>query len=246
MWVCTYILAINLLYRSPELTYHSQNSLMYFSASIFSLVGFSSPTLASLSIAITNFIFTVVSLFLIDSVGRRRMLLWSIPIMIIGLLLSVLSFAFLAIPFPNDLDPTAYNHETTTKIKTMSTAPSSVWPLLTLLSLTLYVCGYALGIGCVPWQQSELFPLSVRSLGSSLSTATNWTANFLVGLTFLPMMQFLTPSVTFGTYAVVCSVGWVVVRRIYPETTGLGLEDVGALLKDGWGVERVSHPRSRR
>lgn len=86
-------------------------------------------------------------------------------------------------------------------------------------------------------QQSELFPLSVRSLGSSISTATNWGCNFVVGLTFLPMMELLTPSWTFGVYAAICAVGWVAIWRVYPETMGLDLEDVGALLKDGWGVQ---------
>lgn len=100
-----------------------------------------------------------------------------------------------------------------------------------------YVAGYALGLGNVPWQQSELFPLSVRSLGSALATATNWGSNTLVGLTFLPMMEFLGPTATFALYAVVCMAAWGSVCRIYPETAGLGLEDVGGLLSRGWGVK---------
>jgi SP family myo-inositol transporter-like MFS transporter 13 len=59
-----------------------------------------------------------------------------------------------------------------------------------------------------------------------------------VGLTFLPMMDLLTPSWTFGVYAAICVVGWVAIYFIYPETMGLELEDVGALLKDGWGVKQ--------
>jgi SP family myo-inositol transporter-like MFS transporter 13 len=86
--------------------------------------------------------------------------------------------------------------------------------------------------------QSELFPLSVRSLGSSLSTSTNWGANFLVGLTFLPMMELMTPFWTFLVYAAVCALGWCAIWRIYPETMGLSLEETGELLKNGWGVGR--------
>jgi SP family myo-inositol transporter-like MFS transporter 13 len=51
------------------------------------------------------------------------------------------------------------------------------------------------------------------------------------------MMELLTPTWTFGAYAVICVVGWVLVWLIYPETMGLDLEDVGVLLKDGWGVK---------
>ncbi|KAK7227212.1 hypothetical protein V2G26_015215 [Clonostachys chloroleuca] len=100
----------------------------------------------------------------------------------------------------------------------------------------LYVASYAVGLGNVPWMQSELFPLSVRSKGSGLATATNWGANFVVGLTFLPLMDLLSPSWTFVLYAVVCVAGYVMIWRIYPETAGLSLEAATALLEHGWGV----------
>ncbi len=90
----------------------------------------------------------------------------------------------------------------------------------------------------MPWQQSELFPLSIRSLGSSISTATNWGGNFVVGITFLQMLDGLGPGWTFVVYGIVCGVGWVLIWFIYPETNGLSLEETGELLKDGWGVRR--------
>jgi len=111
------------------------------------------------------------------------------------------------------------------------------WPLTILAAMVMYVAGYAIGLGNVPWQQSELFPLSVRSLGSALATATNWGSNTVIGLTFLPMMEFCTPTGTFALYALVCVACWGTIWRIYPETAGLGLEDVGGLLRDGWGVK---------
>lgn len=112
--------------------------------------------------------------------------------------------------------------------------------MVLLAALVLYVAAYALGLGVVPWQQSELFAsVRVRALGSALATATNWGSNFVVGLTFLPLMEILGPSATFVVYAVVCVAGWAAVWGIYPETAGLGIEEVGGLLREGWGV-RVS------
>ena len=68
---------------------------MYFSATIFTMLGFTTPTLTSLTVAGTNFIFTVIALLLIDRIGRRRALLYSVPFMIVGLLLSAYGFSFI-------------------------------------------------------------------------------------------------------------------------------------------------------
>ena len=64
---------------------------MYFSATIFSLLGFTSPILTSLTVAATNFVCTLVALFIVDRVGRRAILLQSIPVMITGLVLCSVS-----------------------------------------------------------------------------------------------------------------------------------------------------------
>jgi SP family myo-inositol transporter-like MFS transporter 13 len=200
------------------------NSLMYFSATIFRLVGFESPTLTSLSIAITNFLFTLVAFHYIDRIGRRRILLWSVPIMVIGLALCAFAFGFVRLPAEE-------------RAASSATAEGKIWPLIILFSMITYVAGYAIGMGNVPWQQSELFPLSVRSLGSAVATATNWGSNTFIGITFLPMMNIFTPVGTFALYAAVCVIAWITIWRIYPETAGLSLEDVGGLLKEGYGVK---------
>ncbi|KAL8953194.1 MAG: hypothetical protein Q9222_000929 [Ikaeria aurantiellina] len=210
----------------------SSNSIMYFSATIFSLLGFTSPILTSLSVAVTNFVCTLIALLIIDRIGRRAILLRSIPVMIGGLLLCSISYHFLGFPTRE-----------ANFLEQIHSAVFSPWPTFIVVSLVLFVCGYAVGLGNIAWQQSELFPLSVRSLGSGLSTATNWGSNFLVGLTFLPMMEYLTPVWTFAVYALVCLVGWICVWRIYPETKGLGLEEMRGLLQDGWGVkESLNRP----
>lgn len=201
---------------------------MYFSATIFFLVGFDSPTLTSLCIAITNFLFTLVAFYAIDRVGRRRILLWSIPFMIAGLGLCAVAFHFIG---PMD---TVSGAASTTNPK--AATHSMTWSYILLFSLIIYVSFYAVGLGNIPWQQSELFPLRVRALGSGLATATNWASNFVVGLTFLPLMHGIGATETFGLYALVCMLGYLAVWRIYPETSGLSIEEVGHLLAEGWGV----------
>ena len=215
------------------------NVLMYFSATIFSLLRFSSPVLVSQSVACTNFIFTIAAFYLIDRIGRRRILLLSIPVMAVALVLCAVSFSFV----PKGVGLKGEDDAAPLDSGNQHRLPA----LAILISLILYVSTYAIGLGSVPWQQSELFPLSVRSLGSSIATATNWGCNSLVGLTFLPMMEQLTPFWTFATYAIVCALGWLAVWAIYLETMDLELEDVGALLKDGWGVkESLQRVKERR
>ncbi|KAL8694759.1 MAG: hypothetical protein Q9218_000685 [Villophora microphyllina] len=211
-----------------------QNSIMYFSATIFSLLGFTSPILTSLSVALTNFACTLIALLIIDRVGRRAILLRSIPVMIFGLVLCSISYHLLGFP-----------SQEVNILEDIQAASYSPWATFIVVSLVIFVCGYAIGVGNIAWQQSELFPLSVRSLGSGIATATNWGSNFVVGLTFLPMMDYLTPVWTFALYALICCGGWLCAWRIYPETKGLGLEDMRGLLKDGWGVrESVERPMS--
>ncbi|KAI0425711.1 putative MFS myo-inositol transporter [Xylaria sp. FL1042] len=196
------------------------NSLMYFSATIFLMLGFTVPTLTSLTVASTNFIFTIAALLLIDRIGRRRILLYSIPFMAFGLLATAFGFSESGVSSVDAHAP-------------QLTQNAAVFILVNIM---LYVAAYALGLGNVPWMQSELFPLNVRSLGSGLATATNWLANFIVGLTFLPLMDAFGASWTFVLYSVVCVVGWIAVWWIYPETVGISLEEVSGLLEHGWGV----------
>ncbi|OBT56269.1 hypothetical protein VE04_02498, partial [Pseudogymnoascus sp. 24MN13] len=169
------------------------NSLMYFSATLFSLLGFATPTLTSLSVAATNAIFTILSLLLIDRLGRRRVLLLSIPVMIFALICCAATFHYIILPTNTNA------HNPSADVTLPITSRTS--PLLVVASIILYVAGYATGLGNVPWQQSELFPLNIRSLGSGRATAVNWGSNTVVGLTFLQMLDGLGPSWTFLIYA---------------------------------------------
>jgi SP family myo-inositol transporter-like MFS transporter 13 len=63
------------------------NSLMYYSSTLFALVGFANPVAVGTIIAATNFFFTWVNLMVVDRFGRRRILLAtmvSTPILLIG------------------------------------------------------------------------------------------------------------------------------------------------------------------
>jgi MFS transporter, SP family, solute carrier family 2 (myo-inositol transporter), member 13 len=117
------------------------NSLMYFSASIFTLLRFASPTLTSMSIASANFVFTLAAFYLIDRVGRRRMLLYTIPMMAIALLLCAFAFHFVQLPRSSGTSAVD-NHNPFSQ--------SRLPAIAILISLVLYVSTYATGMGPVP------------------------------------------------------------------------------------------------
>jgi SP family myo-inositol transporter-like MFS transporter 13 len=110
---------------------------------------------------------------------------------------------------------------------------SKAWSAIVLLSMILFVASYATGLGNVPWQQGEFFPLEVRGLGTSLSTATNWSANLLINSTYLSLMARITPSGAFGFYAGLCLLGFLFVVFCFPETAGLSLEEVRGVFDKG-------------
>lgn len=209
------------------------NSVMYFAATIFSLAGFHSPTLPALTIALTNFLFTFIAFYAIDYIGRRRILLYAIPFMALGLSLCAVAFSSLnsTIDDPSTNNLNALVSSTSTGLTTTLSSISLLLP-----ALLLYVATYALSLGSLPWLQSELFPTRTRAVGAALATTTNWTANTIVAASFLPALQTLGPSVTFAVYAAVCALVWLGVAWGYPEVGNSGLEEVQKIMERRWRV----------
>ncbi|KAJ8496904.1 hypothetical protein ONZ45_g12272 [Pleurotus djamor] len=205
------------------------NTLMYYSATLFKDIGFDQPTAVGLIVSGTNFIFTLVALKWIDRIGRRKIMVWTAPGMIFGLTFASICFHFLTRKTGGNLvDGQDY---------------PEVWSGLVLFSMILFVASYATGLGNVPWQQGELFGLEVRGIGTSLSTATNWAANLLIGSTYLSLMAKITPSGAFGFYAGLCLLGWLFCLFCFPETAGLSLEEVRMIFKDGFGIKESQRLR---
>lgn len=60
---------------------------------------------------------------------------------------------------------------------------------ISIIMVITFVVGFATGPGSIPWFfVTELFTQSARGMATSIAVVTNWTANFLVGLGFAPLM----------------------------------------------------------
>lgn len=200
------------------------NTLMYYSATLFALVGFNKPVAVSIVVGATNFVFTLFNMVVIDKLGRRRILLWTVSGMCISLIIAAVAFSY--IPISKDL---------------VLQADSVNWAgILVLVTIIFYVAFFASGVATIGWVGTELLPLQVRALGTMINTVTCWGCNIIIASTFLSMMKSMTPSGAFGFYAGICGAGWLFVLFFYPEVKGLPLEAVSVVFADGFGVRKAN------
>ncbi|KAH8593254.1 hypothetical protein B0O99DRAFT_742954 [Bisporella sp. PMI_857] len=105
-------------------------------------------------------------------------------------------------------------------------------PILVVIFVMIYNAAFGYSWGPIPWlYPPEILPLSIRSKGASLSTATNWAFNFLVG-ELTPVLQELIQWRLYLVHAFFCATSFVVVYFIYPETANIRLEDMDLLFGD--------------
>lgn len=105
-------------------------------------------------------------------------------------------------------------------------------PKLVVFFVVLYNAAFGYSWGPIPWlYPPEILPLPVRAKGASLSTASNWAFNFIVG-EVTPVLQ---ESITWRLYLVhafFCILSFICVYFFYPETMGIHLEDMDQLFGD--------------
>ncbi|MFG3255357.1 sugar porter family MFS transporter [Streptomyces sp. NPDC048172] len=188
------------------------NTIIYYAPTIIQQTGLnaSNSIFYSLAIGVINLVMTLVAIRLVDRAGRRPMVLVSLALMTVSIFLLGLAFV---------------------------TGMNSV---LTLLFMVIYIAAFAGGLGPVFWTLiGEIFPPSVRAEGSSLSTAVNWIANFVVSLAFLPLAHLIGQGETFWIFAGICLFAFFFVGRYLPETRGRDPEQIEEALQSRFGTRAV-------
>src|ERR1700722_9300176 len=186
------------------------NTVIYFAPTIFQSAGMSSAAtsiLATAGVGAVNVIMTIISIRLIDRLGRRQLLFWSLGGMAVTLL--VLSGAFYA-----------------------GTSGQLAW--IAVLSVAAYVGFFAIGLGPVFWLLiAEIFPLDMRGRAMRLATVANWVFNLAVLVTFLNLVGAVGSSGAFLVYGVLSVAALVFSAMMVPETKGRSLEQIEASLEIG-------------
>ncbi|RMZ05106.1 hypothetical protein D0860_06085 [Hortaea werneckii] len=207
------------------------NTLMYYSSTLFALVGFSNPVAVGLVVAGTNFVMTWVNMMTVDPIGRRRVLVSTVWGMSAGLLAVAIAFSLIPV-----------NTETLELEATSVSAPA----IVVLVFIICFVFFYGVSVGNTAWMSTDFFPMEVRAMGTMWLTCSCWGSNIIVSSTFLSMMKGMTPSGAFGFYAAICGLGWVLIILFYPEVSGLTLEEIGDVFKSKNPVKFARNLRRER
>jgi len=178
------------------------NAIMYYAPRIFEMAGLdrTSSLFQSVSIGFTNLVFTIIALFIIDKVGRKKLLLVGSIGMVFMLTLVALGFMM-----------------------------NSFGGVAVLAGLVGFIAFFASSQGAVIWVFiSEIFPNKVRAKGQALGSFSHWVLAALVSWVF-PVIAAGSPRSTglaFAFFAMMMLVQFVVVFIVFPETKGKGLEQI--------------------
>jgi sugar porter (SP) family MFS transporter len=187
------------------------NTVIYYAPTIIQSAGIPSASgaiLATAGIGVVNVIMTIVSMWLIDRVGRR-------PLLLVGTAGMIVTLGVLGAVF-------ALYH-------------GLAW--LAVVCLMAYVASFAISLGPIFWLLiSEIYPLKIRGLAEGAAAATNWGANLLVSLTFLTLIHALGPARTFWLYGLLAIGSWLFSYYLVPETKGRTLEEIEQTWRIGRNV----------
>jgi sugar porter (SP) family MFS transporter len=182
------------------------NAIMYYAPRIFEMTGLAKDTslLQAVSIGVTNMIFTILAIAVIDKIGRKTLLIIGSFGIIVSL--GLVSWAFFTGEF------LGYS---------------------IMIYLIIFIAFFALSQGAVIWVfMAEIFPNSVRSKGQTLGSSTHWIMAWLISWTFPVLVQSseLGGAFAFAIFAAVAVVQLFFAWRIMPETKGKSLEQIQSLI----------------
>lgn len=179
------------------------NAVMFYTVSIFQSAGYKNSELATVVIGVVQVIATLVACFLMDKMGRKKLLIIAGSTMA----LTCTTFGY-------------YYYR-------MSSGTHANISWLAITSLIIYIIGFSLGWGPIPMLvMSEIFPAPARGAASGIATFTNWFCAFLITKEFIAFQELFGQAGTFWIFGVCCLFGVMFVSKYLPETKGKSLEDI--------------------
>ena len=182
------------------------NFILYYAPEILEMAGLGAKEslFNSILIGVTNLVFTLIGMRLIDVLGRKQL-------MLIGSLGYILSLTMVAFAFYSQLGS-----------------------VVLLLSIMLFIASHAIGQGAVIWVFiSEIFPNTVRANGQAFGTGIHWIFAALITLVGPIIIDIYkeNPWPIFAFFAFMMLLQLVFVLFMMPETKGLSLEEIESKMK---------------
>ncbi|XP_056298645.1 solute carrier family 2, facilitated glucose transporter member 4-like [Pseudoliparis swirei] len=178
------------------------NAIFYYSTSIFMKAGVQSPVYATIGAGVVNCAFTVVSLFLIERMGRRTLHMLGLGGMCVCAVVMTMALALLdSVPWMS---------------------------YISMLSIFGFVAFFEIGPGPIPWFfVAELFSQGPRPAAMAVAGFSNWTANFIIGMSFQYVADLCGPYV-FLIFAVLLLFFLIFTFFRVPETRGKTFDQIAA------------------
>lgn len=179
------------------------NAVLYYGPTIFEEAGLSGgdALFSQVLVGIVNVVTTIIAVFIIDKVGRKKLVYYGVSGMVLSLLLIGFYFHFSeSMGLPNSF---------------------------LLFFFLFYVFCCAISISAVIFVLlSEMYPTRIRGMAMSIAGFALWIGTYLVGQLTPWMLQNLTPTGTFLLFALMCMPYMLIVWKLIPETTGKSLEEI--------------------
>ena len=192
------------------------NVVMYYAPRIFEGMGYNTESQMwfTAAVGLTNVLATFIAIAFVDRLGRKPILYAGFVVMALGLGV-VGTMMHLGIHTHGE-------------------------QIFTVSMLLLFIVGFAMSAGPLIWTLcSEMQPLKGRDFGIGCSTFTNWAANWVVGVTFLSLLNGIGNAGTFWLYGAFNVLFIFVTMWLVPETKGVSLEDIERKLMDGHRLREI-------
>ncbi|GAA4300826.1 sugar porter family MFS transporter [Aestuariibaculum suncheonense] len=179
------------------------NALLYYAPRIFEEAGLGESTalLSSIGIGVTNMLFTLLGIVLIDRLGRKQLMYICSFGYIVSL--SLVSAAFF------------FSWE------------GSIVPIL----LFIFIASHAIGQGTVIWVFiSEIFPNHLRGFGQSFGSSVHWVLAAVVPSLVPILFSTIGAGMVFLFFAIMMVFQLLFVVFMMPETKGISLEELSKTL----------------
>lgn len=187
------------------------NVVFYYGEVLWRAAGFSESDALKINLigGTINVLSTFVAIALIDRIGRRPLLL--IGSVGMSLFLGVMAVLFARAAIGADGNLLLSSTEGTTA----------------LIAANLYIVAFGISWGPVMWVLlGEMFPNQIRGAALSLAGLCQWGTNFLVTITFPPLLASIGLGGAYGIYAVFALFSAFYAWKYIRETKGMTLEQM--------------------